>query len=328
VISDDMPLDEFARSWEEIREGYDDALNDAYDRTVLDCAARLAADPGGESAHVWTIGLLMMAPYVAWAPGDGVAPEARAALEAADGALRDRPCEHETHPYREHEAEYDEYLAEHLCNLYDRSAVWDGDHSREQWLCPRNVAGLARIALDVIAPGSAADIPPRLPVGAQDTIDTLSALLHGYPEPGTDIDEEISFQAAELRTADPADRPGRLLVVMAVSWYAVSDFVRNVSVLGELIAALELTLPHYADAACAHDRHPAPPRSGPAAAELGIMLSSAGGRALHERDRAHKPPLEHLLCPVALADITEESLSALRARRDELLGRTEDGADR
>ncbi|MFD7132004.1 hypothetical protein [Streptomyces sp. NPDC059894] len=119
MITDDKPLDELARAWDEIREEYDDARNDAYDRTVLDCAARLVADPAGESAHVWTIGLLMTAPYLAWAPGDGVVPKARAALEAADAALRDRPCEHGTHPFREHEAEYDADLAEQLRTLSD-----------------------------------------------------------------------------------------------------------------------------------------------------------------------------------------------------------------
>ncbi|NUP24924.1 MAG: hypothetical protein HOZ81_54495 [Streptomyces sp.] len=328
MITDDMPLDELARVWEEIRQEYYDLRNDTFDRRVLDCAARLAADPGGESAHVWTIGLLMMAPYAAGAPGDGVVPEARGALEAADGALRDRPCEHETHPYREHEPEFDEDLVRQLCNLPDPNAPWDENHPREQWLCPRNVAGLARIALDIIEPGSAADVPPRLPVGAQDDIDTLSALLHGYPDPGTDINEEIALHAEALRSAGPADRPGRLLVVMAVTWYAVSDFVRDASVLDALIAALEATLPDYAAATCAHDGHPAPPGSGPNAAALGIRLSSPGGRALYERDRAQTAPLEHLLCPVALADITRESLSALGARREELLSRAEDGSGR
>ncbi|GHH09357.1 hypothetical protein [Streptomyces lanatus] len=320
MITDDMPLDELARVWEEIRQEYDDPRNDTYDRRVLDCAARLAADPGGDSAYVWTIGLLMMAPYVAWAPGDGVVPEARAALEAADGALRDRPCEHGTHPYREHEPELDEDLAQQLCDLPDPNAAWDENHPREQWLCPRNVAGLARIALDIIEPGSAPDVPPRLPVGAQDDIDSLSALLHGYPDPGTDINEEITLQAEALRSADPADRPGRLLVVMAVTWYAVSDFVRDASVLETLIAALEATLPDHAAATCAHDGHPTPPRSSPSAAALGIRLSSPGGRALYEHHRTRSAPLEHLLCPVALADITKDSLSALGARREELLG--------
>ncbi|MGF0174135.1 hypothetical protein ACQF36_27555 [Streptomyces sp. Marseille-Q5077] len=325
MIIDIVLLNELARSWEEIREEYDDALNNTYDRTARDCAARLAAHPGGESAYVWTIGLLMMAPYIACAPGLGVAQESRAALEAADCALRDQPCEHETHPYREHEPEFDENLAKQLCNLPDPNAAWEENHPREQWLCPRNVAGLARIALDIIEPGSVTDVPPRLPLGAQDTIDSLSAIMHGYPQPGTDVAEEISCHARELRSAPPADRAGHLLVVMALGWYAVSDSVRDTSVLDDLIAALEVTLPHYADATCAHDRHPAPPRSGPAAAELGVMLSTPGGRALYERKRAHATALEHLLCPVAVAGIAKASLSALSARRDELLGSAEDG---
>ncbi|MDC0766853.1 hypothetical protein [Streptomyces sp. HD] len=328
MITDDMPLDELVRSWEEIRQEYHRLLDDTYDRRILDCAARLADDPGGETAYVWTIGLLMMAPYAAGAPGDGVVPEARAALEAADGALRDRPCEHETHPYREQEPECDEDLARQLCNLPDPNAAWDENHPREQWLCPRNVAGLARIALDIIEPGSAVDVPPRLPVGAQDDIDALAALLHGYPDPGIDINEEISLHAEELRSAKPADRPGRLLVVMAVTGYAVSDLVRDASVLDALIVALEATLPDYAAATCAHDGHPVPPRSGPNAAALGIRLSSPAGRALYERNRAQTAPLEHLLCPVALADIAEESLSALGARRKELLARGEGGSGR
>lgn len=318
MITDEIPVEELAGSWDEIREEYYDLRNDAYDRTVLDCAVRLAEDPGGESAGVWAIGLLMMAPYVAGAPGDGVASATMSALEAADGALRDRPCGHETHPYQEHEPEFDEDLGRQLCGLYDPDAAWDENHPREQWLCPRNVAGLARIALDIIEPGSASGIPPRLPVGAQDTIDTLSALLHGYPEPGTDIEAEIGVHAEELRSAGPADRPGRLLVVMAVAWYAASDFVRNPAVVDELISALETTLPHYADARCTHDRHPAPPRSGPNAAALGIKLSSPAGRALYERDRTRTDPLDQPLCPVALSEIANDAMRALDDRRAEL----------
>ncbi|MEU9658932.1 hypothetical protein [Streptomyces chartreusis] len=318
MIADDMPLDELAGSWDEIREEYYDLRNDAYDRAVLDCAVRLAEDPGGESAWAWVIGLLMMAPYVAGAPGDGVVSAATSALEAADGSLRDRPCGHETHPYQEHEPEFDEDLGRQLRGLYDPDAAWDENHPREQWLCPRNVAGLARIALDIIEPGSASDVPPRLPVGAQDTIDSLSALLHGYPEPGTDIEAEIGIHAEELRSAEPEDRPGRLLVVTAVAWYAASDFVRNPVVLDDLISALETTLPHYADARCTHDRHPAPPRSGPNAAALGIKLSSPAGRALYERDRTRTDPLDQLLCPVALSEITNDAMRALSGRREQL----------
>lgn len=319
MITDDVPLAELARAWDEIREEYCFARNDAHDRTVLDCAARLAAEPGGEWAYVWTIGLLMTAPYVAWAPGDGVVPQVRAALEAVDAALRDGPCEHGTHPWAEHEEEFDEDLVRQVCALPRPDAPWEENHSRDEWLCPRNVAGLARIALDIIEPGSTTDVPPRLPVGTQDTIESLSALLHGYPEPGADVAEEISGQAEELRSADPADRPGHVLVAMALTWYATSDLVRETAVLDGLIGALEVTLPRYADATCAHDRHPAPPRGGPDAASLGVRLSTSGGRARYI-ERHGGQALEELLCPVALAEISGKSLSALRARREELRG--------
>ncbi|MFG1665356.1 hypothetical protein [Streptomyces sp. Y7] len=69
MIADGTALDELARCWGEVREEYDDLLNDAYDRRVLDRAARLAAEPGGEAAHVWTMGLRMMAPSIAGATG-------------------------------------------------------------------------------------------------------------------------------------------------------------------------------------------------------------------------------------------------------------------
>ncbi|WP_371094892.1 hypothetical protein [Streptomyces sanglieri] len=38
--------------------------------------------------------------------------------------------------------------------------------------------------------------PPRLPMEDMSTMETLTALLHGYPKPWTDIDEEISSQGA------------------------------------------------------------------------------------------------------------------------------------
>lgn len=83
MITDDVPLDALAGSWDEIREECYDLRNDVYDRKILDCAVRLAEDAGGESACVWAIGLLMTAPYIAGTPGDGVVSAARSALEAA-----------------------------------------------------------------------------------------------------------------------------------------------------------------------------------------------------------------------------------------------------
>ncbi|GHE08999.1 hypothetical protein [Streptomyces alanosinicus] len=318
-MDDHLPVDELSLTWDAIREDYHNILNDEYDQAALDCAARLAAEPDGESAYVWTIGLLLMAPYVAWDEGDAAAPGVMAALKAADDALRDHACEHEAHPYQEHEEGYDEYLAEQLRGLADESLDWEENFPREAWRCPRNVAGLARIAMDLVEPGSATDIPPRLPVGAQETIGTLAALLHGYPEAGTDVYEEISYQAMQLRHADEGARPGQLLVVVALSWYVA--FEENVELVEDLVTALEKTLPHYAEASCAHDGHALPYSTGPDVADLGITLTTPGGRALYEQRRelgGPDIPLDVLLCPVALTEYAEDSLTRLRARCEEL----------
>ncbi|MFF1922358.1 hypothetical protein ACFVW8_17535 [Streptomyces sp. NPDC058221] len=320
---DGTTLDELSETWNGIREDYRESDNSDYDRAVLDCAARLAADPGGDSAYVWTFGLVLMAPYLTWLPGLGVASQAVTALETADRALRGHSCTHDSHAYRSHEDEEDEYLAELLPVLADETADWEDDRPRSEWRCPLNAAGFARIALDIIDPGSVPDVPPRLPVAAADAISTLSALLHGYPKPWTDIDEEISSQASELSDADPADRAGRLMVVRAVTWYAVSGMVRTKSVLDDLAEAVEETLTHFADAGCAHDGHPALPGSGPEAVELGIELSSAGGRGLYERARiasGRNPALDRVVCPAYMAEIADETLTLLRRRRDELFG--------
>ncbi|WNI28555.1 hypothetical protein [Streptomyces sp. ITFR-6] len=215
--ADGTTLDELSEIWEDIRENYQEVRNSDYDRAVLDCAARLAADPGGASAHVWTVGLTLMAPYLTWVPGAGVAQQAVSALEAADRALRGGDCTHDSHPYLSHDDEEDENLAELLLALDDETADWEEDRPRSEWRCPLNAAGFARIALDIIDPGSVTDVPPRLPMAAKDAISTLSALLHGYPKPWTDIDDEISVQASELVDAAPADRAGRLMVVRAVT---------------------------------------------------------------------------------------------------------------
>ncbi|MEU5187798.1 hypothetical protein AB0G83_11735 [Streptomyces klenkii] len=315
-------LDELSQTWDDIRENFQDYRNDEYDRAVLDCAARLAADPGG-TAHVWTLGLVMTAPYVAWLPGDGVRQAVVEALEAADGTLCDRPCDHASHPYREHDDDHDVYLVDQLRQLADETGEWDEERPRDEWLCPHNTAGFARIALDIIAPGTVADVPPRIPVDDRNTITTLSALLHGYPKPWTDIDEEISSQARDLKAADPADRAGRLQVVRAVSWYAVSGMVRTKSVIDELVAAVEQALPHFEDASCDHEQHPVLPGSGPDAAELGVMMSSPGGRGVYERIRAEEgwgAPLEKVVCPVLMKEVAKDVLTRLRERRDVLFG--------
>ncbi|WUX88523.1 hypothetical protein OG290_01550 [Streptomyces sp. NBC_01423] len=315
-------LDALGSLWDEIREEYQDARNDRYDEAALDCAARLTGDPAGTTASVWTLGLVLLAPYLATGPGDGVAPRVTAALRSAEAALRERPCPHDSHPYRDHEADGDEYLAELACLIGDPSREWEEDRPREEWLCPRNAAGFARIALDIIEPGSVADVPPRLPLEAVSTTAELSALLHGYPKPWTDVNDEIAWQAWGLTTAAPEDRAGHLLTVRAVTWYAVSGTVRKKSVLDDLVEALENALPFFAGASCAHGHHAELPRSGPDAAELGVMLSSHGGRRLYERRHVagRTAALDTVVCPVFMAEVAEESLKMLRERREILFG--------
>lgn len=336
---DGVNLDELVQSWEEIREDYQVSGNTRNDGILLDCAARLAADPAGEPACLWTLGLVMTAPYLTWLPGEGVLTAVVAALRTADEALKSRGvrgsrssqgsggCGHASHPYEDHTDEDDAYLVDVLPQLAGAADAWEEERPQDQWRCPLNAAGFARIALDIIEPGSATDIPPRLPVGARDAIDNLSALLEGYPKPWTDVNDEIAEQGWELSGAtDPYDRAGRIMVVRAVSWYAVSGMVRKKSVLDDLIEALDKALAHESQVPCEHgpDGHPHLPDSGPAAAELGIRLSHPGGRLLHELDRetsGRGPSLETLLCPAFVAGIAQTSLDLLRDRREVIFGR-------
>ncbi|MFG2596327.1 hypothetical protein [Streptomyces sp. NPDC048462] len=94
---DDLMLDGLSEDWEEMRQNYQAFQNGVYDRSVLDCAAELTADPGGEYACIWTIGPTLMAPYLTWLPGEGVAQQAVTALEVA-GAPLPAGCPHEDEP--------------------------------------------------------------------------------------------------------------------------------------------------------------------------------------------------------------------------------------
>ncbi|GAA2099405.1 hypothetical protein GCM10009801_70970 [Streptomyces albiaxialis] len=314
-------LDELLRSWAAV---YDDfpSQSGTHDMAVLNCAGELADDPAGELAHLWTFGLVVIGRHVTWLPGKGTREEAVRALRDADEALRDRPCAHDAHPYEEHEAEDDTELLGRLRELADESAEWNGEGTREEWRCPRNVAGFARIALDIIEPGSVTDVPPRLPVEADQEIEELSALLHGYPKGWTDINETITSHAESLRRASGEDLPGRIMTVRALGWYAVSGMVRDKSVLDELAEALDAAYGKLADAMCEHDWHARLPKDGPHAAEIGVILSSPGGRAAFERSqrRSGRAPMDRVVCPVFARELAVGSLRQVEERRENLFG--------
>ncbi|MFG2648305.1 hypothetical protein [Streptomyces sp. NPDC048436] len=292
-----VPIGELAEAWSEVQDRYQAGRDEAKDRIVLDCARELAADPGGESAHQWVFGLVMMLPYVGWLPGDGVPGAVLEAARAADVALKDRTCAHEGHPYEEDELEDHLFsLRDVLSASADESAEWDeGDRPLDEWLCPLNAAGFARIAMDYIEPGSADGIPARLPDDTRRDIDSLSAILHGYPRPGTDVDLEISCVGNDLgRATDPDDRAGLVIATTAVSWYALSDIP------------------------CAHEAHPGLPSSGPDAVWVGLHLSSAAGREVYEKERQSSgwgAPLDTLLCPSFVTATARDTLTRLRKKR-------------
>lgn len=320
-----MEIGDLVEAWGGVQDDYQCHDDAEKDRIVLECARELAADPGGELAHQWTFGLVMMLPYIGWLPGLGVVGAVFDAVEAADRALKDRPCAHEGHPYAEDELEdHLFYLRDVLSDVADENAEnaeWaEGERPRDEWLCPRNVAGFARIAMDYIEPGSATGIPPRLPEDTRRDIDSLSALLHGHPKPGTDVESEISCVGDALRRAtDPDDRAGLVIAATAVSWYALSDLMHSKPVLDSLAAGLEEALRHLADARCAHDGHPGLPSSGPDAVWVGLHLSSPGGRQVYELERASSgwgAPLGTLLCPAFTAATARDTLAKVRERRE------------
>ncbi|MGG7575106.1 hypothetical protein [Streptomyces sirii] len=163
-----LPLDELIAAWGGV--GPRSKRADA-DPLVVDCARRLAADPGGEWAPLWTFGLVTMASYVAWRPGEGVAGRVVEALLAADSALGGRGCAHEAHPFRAAMERIDDEVGVLVPELRDfpafgRGETADAEHDDASW-CPTNVATCARITADVLTPfnatGTAGTISPTTP---------------------------------------------------------------------------------------------------------------------------------------------------------------------
>ncbi|MEV5146171.1 hypothetical protein [Streptomyces sp. NPDC052727] len=153
--------------WDEIRHGY--YLGDA-PGTVLECAKNLEASvaAGGPDTALWTLGLVLIGPYVIDARPDAVA-EARVleAMGAVERALGQAACAHEAHPcddmpldagldnfrwvlemlaHPERDAAHEAALADEE-NWPDEEGAqswYEGRMTREIWACPRNLAGFAR----------------------------------------------------------------------------------------------------------------------------------------------------------------------------------------
>jgi hypothetical protein len=156
--------------WDEIRHGYH--LGDT-PGAVLTCARNLKASAaaGGADTALWTLGLLLIGPYVIYARPDAAAEaRVREAMGAVEQALGETTCAHDEHPCDDmpldDELDNLRYVLEMLAHP-ERDApraadmtdddLWPDEESdnwferrmtREIWACPRNLAGFARAFCD------------------------------------------------------------------------------------------------------------------------------------------------------------------------------------
>ncbi|GGY01599.1 hypothetical protein [Streptomyces hiroshimensis] len=329
IITTDLDVSRLAAAWEHIR---DTSPAEEAVPLVLDCARRLAADPGGEEARIWVSGLVAMSGYLAWRPEQEAERAALDALRAAVEALGGRPCSHERHPY---EAEMDS-LEDEIWNgdtglLTGRLAAPDTDaggnaDDPERVLCPGNVAGWARLAADVIAPLTVRRIPVGAPKYHHSCISTLSGIVNDYPygDPHEDLKDEAACLPSRPTRGVLA---GYLVTMNATCWYATSERITDRSVLDAMIKGVEEAVALLEDRPCTHGPGEHPDTRDPDYTnQVGYFLRSPGGRAeiaeyygWNEEDEADQEdePLDAWVCPDFLRDLAEDTLvelsSGLRA---------------
>ncbi|NUP14551.1 MAG: hypothetical protein HOZ81_00275 [Streptomyces sp.] len=298
-----------------------DTSPDDAEPLVLDCARRLAADPGGDAAHVWVAGLAEMVLYLAGQPTAEAERAAVEALLAAASVFGERSCAHESHPYEEEFGELAEddplwlglptsYL---FADLPDRPRQ-DAD------LCPVNIAGIARVTADMIRPFSADGIPMVVPEDHTSSVENLSSILCDYPnrEPGPTLESNADVGDS---LATKGARAGYVITQHASCWYAVYRIAER-SVFDAMIEGLEAVLPKLGDpSACTHgdDEHPDPEFESADIAEIGFHLRSPGGRA-ELREVLDEYPPDAWLCPRYLRDLADEALTELRTAHTSKFG--------
>ncbi|MFB7208539.1 hypothetical protein [Streptomyces sp. NPDC056255] len=294
------------------------------DPVVLECARLLAAEPDGEQAVLLTFGLVSMAPYVLGRRGADVERAVVDALGAAAAAMDEqgRGCGHEAHPYTDSLEEWDTD-ADGL--LYAPDVEIPFDEWDEAEACPRNAAGWARTAADVILPGSTDGIPEIVPEDHQRYIRSLGSVLNDYPngDPFWDLD----IHAGPPSDLSRAALAGYVVVAHANCWYAGSGRIRQRSLLDDMIEGLESVLPLLPDEACAHEdgEHPALRSGGEEQASEGIHLQSPGGRSVLREEHAdgYGASLEAWTCTTFLRALAVEARDHLREAVDTLFGTRE-----
>ncbi|MFB7850992.1 hypothetical protein ACFC34_28785 [Streptomyces sp. NPDC056053] len=314
-------MTELIEKWLDVTEG---SAPEEADPVVLECARLLAAEPDGEQAVLLAFGLVGMARYVLERRGTAVERAVVDALGAAAAALDEQVlraggCGHEAHPYTESLEEWD-------TDADGLFAAPDVEIPLDEWdeaeICPRNAAGWARIAADVILPGSTDGIPGIVPEDHQRYIRSLGSVLNDYPngDPFWDLD----LHAVPNRDLSRAALAGYVVVAHANCWYAGSGRIRQRSLLDDMIEGLESVLPLLPDGACAHEdgEHPALRSGGEEQATDGIHLQSPGGRTLLREEHAdgYGASLEAWTCTTFLRALAVEARDHLREAVDRLFG--------
>ncbi|MEV0488854.1 hypothetical protein [Streptomyces atratus] len=303
-------------NWSAVTTG---SAQDQADPVVLECARLLAAEPGGEQALPLTFALVGMAPYIVRRQGAPVGRAAVDALGTAAQALEARPCGHETHPYLTALEEWDTD-ADGLLGAPDVQVPLDSREAAEA--CPRNAAGWATIAADVILPGSTAEIPQIVPENHQQAIGSLNGVLndHPYGDPFWDLEPH----AAPPRVLTRASLAGYVVVAHASCWYVGSGRIRRRSLLDDMIEGLDSVLPLLPDEECAHQdgEHPGLDGGTDSQARDGIQLQSPGGRAglREDHEDGYGASLEAWTCTTFLRRLAVEARDHLSDAVDELFG--------
>ncbi|WP_327350786.1 hypothetical protein [Streptomyces sp. NBC_01304] len=309
-------VDELIDDWAEMGE-FVDADPAECDRLVLECARELAADPDGALACRWTMGLLLGLLYRGTRPEEDMAAAAFDAAQAADRALRPLPCAHQEHPYQGDLTAEAWCFAEVLRELGGGEPVPWATLPRDEWLCPRNVAGYARVVMESLRAGSADDVPPFLSFEDQYEMVGLTAILEGYPLSRTyDVAWDLLLVASRLQEAEGDDLAGSVLAAAAVTWYVEAEADGTVDVqelLDALTVAFERALGLLDATTCTHDGHPELPRDSTETLAAGMYLASAPGRAAYEKwPEEWAIPLDTAVCPAFVAATAEDSLRRLR----------------
>ncbi|MFI5523384.1 hypothetical protein [Streptomyces platensis] len=304
--SADAPIADLAAAWRLVDHRSTAATADP---VVLDCARRLAADPGGERAAEWVYGLLSMTRYLATRAEDATAGQVAEVLRTAARALDGAPCDHPTHPYESalEQIEFDELWltgsAPDVVLLANgtptgEDPAWQEPGTKEEYRCPHAVAVFARIAAEIIVPGTPQGIPERVPDDYADRIEDLASVLHGYPRGGAEPAYEITAGTGLPAHPTTGALAGHLALLRAGCWEAASGTIRPRWVLDDMIGTLEAALRALEGATCSHGDGAHPELSGDpdTDAATGYHLLTPGGRARLQRSHedgiedAHPPP--------------------------------------